>query len=98
VYFANRSVSGSSTGNIAGFSFTTSGTTYSLTALSGTAAAGTTPVGLAEDSSGNYLLVVDSGGNPDLEAYTMSAGVLTSVLTSATGTDPVAASAIAAAP
>ncbi len=98
VYVANRTVSGSSTGNIASYSFTTSGTTYSLTALSGTATAGTNPVALAEDSSGNYLLVVDYGGNPDLEAYTMSAGVLTSVLKSATGTDPVLATAIAAAP
>jgi len=98
VYVANRTVSGSSTGNIAGFSFTTSGTTYTLTALSGTATAGTAPVALAEDSIGNYLLVVDFGGNPDLEAYTMSAGVLTSVLSSKTGTDPVAATAIAAAP
>jgi 6-phosphogluconolactonase (cycloisomerase 2 family) len=99
VYVANRTVSGISTGSIAGFSFVTSGTTYSLKALSGTAAgAGTTPAGLAEDTQGNYLLVVDSGGSPDLEAYTISSGVLTSVLSSATGTDPVGASAIAGAP
>jgi 6-phosphogluconolactonase (cycloisomerase 2 family) len=98
VYVANRTVSGSSAGNIFGFSFTSTGTVYSLTALSSTASAGTTPVGLAEDSQGNYLLVVDSGGNPDLEAYTMSSGALTSALTSSTGTDPVQASAVAAAP
>ena len=33
VYVANRSVSGSSDGNIAGFAVTTTGTNYSLTAL-----------------------------------------------------------------
>jgi 6-phosphogluconolactonase (cycloisomerase 2 family) len=101
VYVANRTVSGSSTGNIAGFSFTSTGTVYSLTALSSTAATGTAPVGLAQDSTGKYVLVVDSGGNPDLEAYTFDAttsGKLDSALSSSTGTDPVQASAIAALP
>jgi 6-phosphogluconolactonase (cycloisomerase 2 family) len=98
VYVANRSVSGSSTGNIQGFSFTSTGTVYSLTALSVTVSTGTTPVGLAEDSLDNYVLVVDSGGSPDLEAYTMSSGALTSAVTSATGTDPVQAGAVAAVP
>jgi 6-phosphogluconolactonase (cycloisomerase 2 family) len=101
VYVANRAVSGSSTGNIAGFAVTTVGTTYSLTALSTTATAGTTPVGLTEDGLENYILVVDSGGSPDLEAYTFdttTAGKLDSALSSSTGTDPVQAVAIAAAP
>ena len=98
VYVANRTVSGSSTGNISSFSFTSTGTAYSLTSLGSTASAGTTPVALVEDRLDNYLLVVDSGGSPDLEAYSMSAGTLTSALTSSTGTDPVQASAIAAAP
>jgi hypothetical protein len=98
VYVANRTVSSSSTGNIAGFSFTSTGAVYSLTALTTTVSTGATPVGLAEDSLDNYLLVVDSGGSPDLEAYTMSSGALTSAVTSATGTDPVQAGAITAAP
>jgi 6-phosphogluconolactonase (cycloisomerase 2 family) len=101
IYIANRAVSGSSTGNISGFAVTTTGTTYSLTALSSTASAGITPVGLAADSSGNFLLAVDSGGSPDLEAYTFdttTAGKLDSALTSTTGTDPVQAVAIAGVP
>jgi 6-phosphogluconolactonase (cycloisomerase 2 family) len=101
VYVANRTVSGSSTGNIAGFAVTTVGTTYSLTALSTTSTAGTNPVGLTEDGLENYMLVVDSGGSPDLEAYTFdatTAGKLDSALSSSTGTDPVQAVAIAAAP
>jgi 6-phosphogluconolactonase (cycloisomerase 2 family) len=98
VYVANRTVSGSSNGNIAGFAVTTVGTTYSLTALTATVSTGVNPVSLAEDSEDNYLLVVDSGGNPDLEAYTMSAGALTSAVSSTTGSDPVGAAIIAAAP
>ena len=98
VYVANRTVSGSSKGNIAAYAVTTSGTTSTLTALGSTIAAGITPLGLTQDNSGNYLLVVNSGGSPDLGTYTMSSGTLTSALTSVTGTDPVQASAIAAAP
>jgi 6-phosphogluconolactonase (cycloisomerase 2 family) len=101
VYVANRTVSGNITGNIAGFAVTTSGTTYSLTALSSTASAGITPVSMAQDSTGNYMLVVNSGGNPDLQAFTFdstTAGKLDTAITSATGTDPVQASAIAAVP
>ncbi len=101
VYVANRTVSGSSTGNIAGFAVTTSGTTSTLTALSSVASAGITPLGLVEDNTGNYMLVVNSGGSPDLEAYTFdtsTAGMLDPSVSNATGTDPVQASAIAAAP
>jgi 6-phosphogluconolactonase (cycloisomerase 2 family) len=98
VYVANRTVSGSSSGNIAGFSFTSTGTVYSLTALANPVVTGVTPVSLAEESLDTYLLVVDSGGSPDLEAYTMSSGALTSAITSATGTDPVQPGAIASAP
>lgn len=101
VYAANRTVSNSTTGNIAGFSVTTTGTTSSLTPLSPTASAGITPLGLIQDSTGNYLLVVNSGGSPDLQAYSFDSatlGKLDSVLTSATGTDPVQASSIAALP
>ncbi|MGH9605316.1 MAG: beta-propeller fold lactonase family protein [Terracidiphilus sp.] len=98
VYAANRTVSGSSDGNVAGFAVTVSGSTYSLTAVS-SAAAGIETVGLAADPDGNYLLAVDFGGSPDLEAYTFdstTAGELDSALTGATGTDPAEATAIAA--
>ena len=94
VYVANQSVSGSSTGNIAAFSVTIT----SLTSVGTVAAGPSGRIGLAEDSTGSYVLAVDFSGNPDLEAYTMSAGALTSVLTAATGTDPVGAIAIAATP
>ena len=99
VYVANRTVSGSSTGNIVGFSVNSTGT--NLTALSTSVSVGITPLSLTQDSSGNYMLVVNSGGSPDLQAFTFdtsTAGKLDSALTSATGTDPVQASAIAAAP
>jgi 6-phosphogluconolactonase (cycloisomerase 2 family) len=101
VYVANATVSNSTTGNISGFTVIASGTTYSLTALSSTASAGTTPAGMAEDSTSAFLLLVNSGGGPDLEAYTFDTttpGKLDSSLTSSTGTDPVGARAIAAAP
>jgi 6-phosphogluconolactonase (cycloisomerase 2 family) len=98
VYVANRTVSGSSNGNIAAFAVTTTGTTSTLTALGSTVGAGIAPLGITQDNSGNYLLVVNSGGSPDLGVYTMSSGALTSALTSTTGTDPVQASAIASAP
>jgi len=94
VYVANQSVSGSSTGNIASFSVSAT----SLTSISTVAAGPSGQLGLAEDSTGSYLLAVDVAGNPDLEAFTMSSGTLTSVLTVATGTDPAGAGAIAAVP
>ncbi|MGC1462341.1 MAG: beta-propeller fold lactonase family protein [Terracidiphilus sp.] len=101
VYVANRTVSGSSTGNIAGFAVTTSGSTPTLSPISSSASAGINPLGMTQDSTGNYLLVVNSGGSPDLQAFTFdstTAGKLDAALTSATGTDPVQASAIAALP
>jgi hypothetical protein len=98
VYVANEAVGGSAVGNIASFTVTAGGTasapTYTIASI-GTAVAGTAPWALAADSSGNFLLTVNSGG-PDLQGYTMSAGTLTSVLTGATGTDPVQAIAIVA--
>ena len=94
VYVANRSVSGISAGNITGFSVSTT----SLTSI-GTVAAGPTGLlSMAEDSSGSYLLVVDGAGNPDLEAYTISSGTLTSPLTGAAGNNSGGAVAIAALP
>ena len=98
VYVANRTVSGSSTGNIGAFSITATGTAYSLSSL-GTISAGITPVALAKDSTGNFLFAINSGGSPDIDAYTYSStGTLTAAITAATGTDPVQAIAIAAVP
>lgn len=98
VFVANRTVSGSSTGNIAGFAVSTSGATTTLTSLGTVASAGINPQGLVQDSTGNYMLVVNFGGSPDLAAYTIGSGSLTSALTGSTGVDPVQATAIAAAP
>lgn len=101
LYVANRTVSGSSNGNITGFSVTTSGSTYSLSSLSTTASTGAQPVGLAVDSQGNYLLAVNFGGSPDLNGYTLdttTAGKLDLAISGATGTDPAQAAAIAALP
>ena len=101
VYVANRNVSGSSTGLIKGFFIATSGTTNTVSAMSDTASAGIAPVGMAQEGMGNYLLVINSGGNPDLQAFTFdstTAGKLDSAFTSTTGTDPVQAMGIVAAP
>jgi 6-phosphogluconolactonase (cycloisomerase 2 family) len=98
VYVVNRTVSGSSAGNVVAFSVTTSGGVSTLTSVGSAVSAGVTPQSLVQDSTGNYLLVVDSGGSPDLEAYTFTSGVPTSPLPFATGTGSVQAWAIAAAP
>jgi 6-phosphogluconolactonase (cycloisomerase 2 family) len=101
VYVANSTVSNSSTGNVAGFSMTATTTAYSLSPLSSTASTGTTPADLAEDSTGSVVLLANSGGGPDLDVYTFDTttlGKLDSAFTFATGTDPVGALAIAAAP
>lgn len=98
VYVANRAVSGTTTGNISGFSVTASGSTYSLTAIN-TVSAGLGTTGLAEDSTGSYLLAVNASGSPDLSAFTFdstTAGQLDAATTSSTGTDPVTAIAIVA--
>lgn len=109
VYVGNRTVSGSSSGNITGFAMTTTGTTNTLTTLT-TTATGAFPTSLAQDSSGAFVFVVDSGngtasGNPDLEGYNFdatTAGTLDSVLSSTTGTtaapDPVGAIVVVALP
>lgn len=101
VYVANRQVSGSDTGVIAGFTVSGSNNVYSVTALGSTFTVGTNPVGMAEDSTGTYVLAVDLGGSPDLKGYTFdttNAGDLDSAISANTGTDPVQAGAIAAVP
>jgi hypothetical protein len=65
------------------------------------ASVGVTPAGMAEDSTGSVVLLVNSGGSPDLDVYTFDAttlGNLDYAFSFATGTDPVGARAIAAAP
>jgi len=91
-----------SSGVIQGFNIasSTSGstTTYTLSSIS-TVSTGIEPAGLAEDSQSNFVLAVSSGGSYDLEAYifdTTTAGQLDKSITSATGTDPTGAVAVAA--
>jgi 6-phosphogluconolactonase (cycloisomerase 2 family) len=101
VYVVNRQVSGSNIGVIAGYAVGGSSGTYSVTALSSTFSVGINPVALAEDSTGTYVLAVDVGGSPDLQAYTFdstTAGHLDTSVSGATGSDPVQATAIAAVP
>ena len=101
VYVVSRQVSGSDTGVIAGFTIAGSDNTFSATALGSTFTVGTNPVGLAEDSTGTYVLAVDVGGGPDLKGYTFdttTAGNLDAAISANTGTDPVQAGAIAAVP
>jgi 6-phosphogluconolactonase len=101
VYVANGEGT-TSNGNIAWFPLTASGTTYTI-AAGKTVSSGIQPMGLAEDSSDNFVLAASTGGStssgdPDLDAYTMSSGALTSAVTSKTGTDPVGAVTVVALP
>ena len=100
VYVVNRQVSGSSSGVIAGFSISETNNAFALTALGSTFAAGINPQALVEDNTKAFVFAVDFGGTPDLVGYTIdgtNAGYLDTVVSAATGTDPVQASAIAAA-
>jgi 6-phosphogluconolactonase (cycloisomerase 2 family) len=99
VYVLNRQVSGSSTGVITGFTVAASNSTYSLTPLGNTFSVGTNPQSMVEDSTHAFVLAVNFGGSPDLTGYTIDAtkaGYLDTVISSATGTSPVSATAIAA--
>lgn len=99
-YVANWATPNTSTGNITGFTLSTSGSVYSLT-LGTTVTSGIDPVGLAEENTKAYVLAVNQGGGPDLQVFsfdTTTPGKLDSAQTAATGSDPVQAVAIAAAP
>jgi 6-phosphogluconolactonase (cycloisomerase 2 family) len=99
VYVVSRQTASGSTGVIAGFSISDTNNTPALTALGSTFATGTNPQAIVEDSTGQFVFAVDFGGNPDLIGYTIdstNAGFLDKVVSSATGTDPVQAGAIAA--
>lgn len=90
-YVANRA-----NGNISGFSI---GSTGTLTAITGSPfSTGSLPVQMVEDKTDTYLGVVNSGGTPDLQVFTIdsSTGALTSFKTATTGTSPANATAIAA--
>jgi 6-phosphogluconolactonase (cycloisomerase 2 family) len=83
VYVANWS--GTSAGNITGFSLTDTNSVFSLTVLSNSVATGVEPMGLVEDSEGNFVIAVSALGNPYLDAYyfdTTTAGQLDATITS----------------
>jgi hypothetical protein len=102
VYVANSAVSGSSNGNITGFSLATSVAATSFTLkLINTISSGPLTYGIAEDSTDAYLLAVNFGGSPDLSTFTFdttTAGKLDAGPTAALGTDPTGSFAIVAAP
>ena len=100
VYVGNRSVSGSTKGNVTVYPVTSSGGSYSLGTLVNTLDAGQEVSGLARESTGTYLLAVNIGGNPDLNTFTFDSatGKIVAGTAVATGTDPVQAIAIAAVP
>lgn len=98
VYVANGNGTASSdTGTINWFTVMAAGISYSITAGS-SVTTGVFPVGLAEDNKDQYVLVVSQEGNPDLEAFPMSAGALSTPIKTSTGNDPVNAVAIAPLP
>jgi 6-phosphogluconolactonase (cycloisomerase 2 family) len=92
VYVANRTQN-----NISAFLLTNSG---ALTAVSGSPfSTGTLPVALVEDKSDTYIGVMNAGGSPDLQLFSISTatpGALTSIATATTGTDPTDATSLAA--
>jgi len=77
VYVANGQ--GTAAGNVAEFTISGSAAPYTITTGS-TVAAGVQPLGLAEDSTGSYILAVGASGSPFLDAYAFDAstGQLTS--------------------
>jgi hypothetical protein len=91
IYVANGA-GASSAGNVSGFAISASGSTYTITTGS-TTAAGVQPLGLAEDSTGTFVFAVGSLGNPYFDAYTFDAtttGKLDSEVTSTTSTGSIA--------
>lgn len=94
VYAGNKAVSSQTASTIASFAITVTGSVYSLSSL-GSVAAGTTPIAMAEDSSKTYILLVNEGGSPDLNTYTIGTnGALTAATTLTSGNNPVAITAL----
>jgi 6-phosphogluconolactonase (cycloisomerase 2 family) len=92
VYVANRG-----DGTISGYGIASTGTLTALGASPYTS--GSAVTALAVDNSGDYLLAVANGGSPDLTMYSFDAttvGKLDLSTTTATGTDPTGAVALAA--
>jgi 6-phosphogluconolactonase (cycloisomerase 2 family) len=91
VYVANRT-----SGTVSAFLLTNTG---ALTAVAGSPfTTGTLPVALVEDKTKAYIAVICSGGNPDLQVFSISSttpGALTSFAKAQTGTDPTGASSLA---
>jgi 6-phosphogluconolactonase len=99
VYVANGT-GATTAGNITGFSLSGTSGAYTI-AKANTVSTGILPYGLAQDSTGNFVMAVSSSGDPDLQAFvfdTTTAGQLDSVITSTTGTDPTKAIGIVATP
>jgi hypothetical protein len=69
VYVANWQ--GTSAGNVTAFLLNAS--TSSLTPQSNTASTGVEPYGMAVDSTGDYVLVVNNQGSPPMSAFTFDA-------------------------
>ena len=91
IYIANGAGTGSS-GNIAGFPITSSGTAYTIGAGS-TISTGTQPYGLAEDSTKTFILAVSALGGPYLSTYTFDSttpGKLDAQIIANTGASPLA--------
>jgi 6-phosphogluconolactonase (cycloisomerase 2 family) len=84
---------GTSAGLVTPFQITTTGTTFSLTAETATTASGLEPYGMAEDSDDHFMLAVNFGGSPTLDAYifdTTTTYQLDSAISDTTTTNPIA--------
>jgi hypothetical protein len=98
VYVANGQ--GTSAGNIAGFTINAGSATpiaYTV-ATDTTTAAGSQPLGMAEDSSGTFVFEVGSAGSPYFDAYTFDATTLGQLDSQITATAAGNSVAIVAAP
>jgi hypothetical protein len=99
VYVVSRQTSSGATGVIAGFSIGTTNSVFTLTALGKSFATGKNPQSIVEDSTHAFVFAANILGSPDLIGYVFDAtnpGYLDTVISKATGTDPVQASAVAA--
>ncbi len=99
VYVANGT-GAATAGNVAGFTITASSAatpTYTVAADT-TTAAGVQPLGLAEDSTGTFVLEVGSLGSPYFDAYTFDTTTLGQLDSQIPSTTSAGSIAIVAAP
>ncbi|MFY9852869.1 MAG: beta-propeller fold lactonase family protein [Terracidiphilus sp.] len=94
VYVANWQ--GASSGIVTAFLLSAS--TPSLTLQSNTVATGDEPFSMAVDSTGDYVMVVNSQGNPYFNAFTFDSTTAGQLDASATGSTAVGPTAIVAVP